>query len=72
MQRQPLSLEALVLGLVLTQVDCGNASLNGLPTTVPNKLQCLMNAAARLAYNKQKFDPVTPILRYLHRQAFTA
>ena len=59
-------LEALVVALVLTRLDYGNATLYGLPTTALNKLQSVMNAAARLVCNKRKFDHVTPILRDLH------
>ena len=59
-------LEAPLVALVLTRLDYGNATLYGLPTTALNKLQSVMNAAARLVCNKQKFDHVTPILRDLH------
>ena len=59
-------LEAPLVALVLTRLDYGNATLYGLPTTALNKLQSIMYAAARLVFNKWKFDHVTPLLRDLH------
>jgi hypothetical protein len=59
-------LEALMVALVLTRLDYGNATLYGLPITALNKLQFVMNAAARLVCARRKFDHVTPILRDLH------
>ncbi|XP_047739951.1 uncharacterized protein LOC125178994 [Hyalella azteca] len=41
-------LEALMVALVLTRLDYDNATLYGLPITALNKLQFVMNAAARL------------------------
>jgi hypothetical protein len=58
-------LEALVMALVLTRLDDGNATLYGLSTPAPYKLQSVMNAAARIVCNKLKFDHLTPILRGL-------
>jgi hypothetical protein len=41
-------LEALVVALVQTRLNYGNATLYGLPTTALENLQSVMNAAARL------------------------
>ncbi|XP_018024561.1 uncharacterized protein LOC108680272 [Hyalella azteca] len=38
-------LKALMVALVLTRLDYGNATLYGLPSTALNKLQFVMNAA---------------------------
>ncbi|XP_018009896.1 uncharacterized protein LOC108667387 [Hyalella azteca] len=59
-------LEALMVALVLPRLDYGKATLYGLPITALNKLQFIMNAAARLIYARRKFYHVTPILRDLN------
>ena len=57
---------SLVIALVLTRLDCGNAVLAGLPARQLNRLQSVLHAAARLIYRARKFDHVTPLLRELH------
>ena len=62
---QPV-MQSLVVALVLTRLDYGNATLAGLPSKTMDKLQSVLNAAARLIYSSRKFDHVTPLLRELH------
>jgi hypothetical protein len=59
-------LQTLVASLVLTKLDYGIATLAGLPAVQLNRLQSVLNAAARLVCSARKFDHVTPLLRDLH------
>jgi hypothetical protein len=59
-------LKSLVVALVLSRLDYGSATLAGLPGTLLNRLQSVLNAAARLIFGARKFDHVTPLLRDLH------
>jgi len=60
------SLQTLVASLVLSKLDYGCATLAGLPATLLDRLQSVLNAAARLIYGRRKYDHVTPLLRELH------
>jgi len=51
---------------VLTRLDYGSATLAGLPDSLLNSLQSVLNAAARLINSAQKFDHVSSLLRDLH------
>ena len=44
----------------------GNATLVGLPAYQVNRLQSVLNAAARLVLSRSKCDHVTPLLLELH------
>jgi len=57
-------LQSLVVSLVLTKSDYGNATLTGLPAYQYRRLQS--DAAARLIYRRRRFDHVTSLLRELH------
>ena len=57
---------SLVVSLVLTRLDYGNATLAGLPSYLVDRLQSVLNAAARLIYSVRRYDHVTPLLRELH------
>ena len=59
-------LKSLVVALVLSRLDYGSATLVGLPNTLLDRLQSVLNAAARLVYAARRFDHVTPLLRDLH------
>jgi Reverse transcriptase (RNA-dependent DNA polymerase) len=59
-------LQSLVVSLVLTRLDYGGATLAGLPANLLDRMQSVMNAAARLIYAGRKYDHVTPLLRGLH------
>ena len=58
--------QSLVVSLVLTKLDYGNAMLTGLPAYQYCRLQSVLNAAARLIYRRRRFDHVTSLLRELH------
>ena len=51
-------LQSLVVALVLTKLDYGSATLAGLPAVQLDRLQSMLNAAARLIYRRRKFDHV--------------
>jgi len=57
---------SLVTALVLTRLDCGNASLARLPTCQLNSLQSVLDAAARLVCGARNYDYVTPLLKKFH------
>ena len=59
-------LESLVASLVMSKLDYGSATLAGLPARQLNRLQSVLNAAARLVRSKRRYDHVTPLLRDLH------
>jgi len=60
------ALQSLVVALVLTKLDYGSATLAGLPAVQLDRLQTVLNAAARLIYRRRKFDHVSPLLEELH------
>ena len=43
-------------GMVLSRLDYGNATLAGLPGNQLDRLQSVMNAAARLVCSARKYD----------------
>ena len=59
-------LVSLVVSLVLSRLDYGNAALAGLPCQLTDRLQAVLNSAARLIYGARRSDHVTPLLRDLH------
>ena len=59
-------LQSLVVSLVLSRLDYGNATLVGIPQNLLRRLQSVMNAAARLIYPSSRFDHITPLLKRLH------
>jgi hypothetical protein len=58
--------QSLVVSLVLSRLDYGNATLVGLPAFQYQRLQSVMNAGARLIFGAGRRDHVTPLLRQLH------
>ena len=56
-------LVSLVISLVLSRLDYGNATLAGLPGNQLDRLQSVMNAAARLGCSARKYEHITPLLR---------
>ena len=56
----------VLLSLVLTRLDYGSATLAGLPAKQLDRLQSVLNAAARLVFSARKYDNITPLLRELH------
>ena len=61
-----INTEQLVHAFVTSQLDNCNALLYGLPVSSTQKLQRVMNAAARIICMKRKFDHITPTLVDLH------
>ena len=59
-------LQSLIVSLVLSRLDYGSATLAGLPARQLDRLQSVLNAAARLVFGSRKYDHVTPLLRDLH------
>jgi hypothetical protein len=59
-------LQSLVAALTLTRLDYGCTTLAGLPARQLNRLQSVLNAAARLVYSARRSEHVTPLLRDLH------
>jgi len=57
---------SLVISLVLPRLDYGNATLAGLPGYLIDRLQSVLNAAARLVNPVRKFEHVMPLLHDLH------
>ena len=57
---------SLVTSLVLSRLDYGSSTLAGLPGYLLDRLQSVLNAAARLIHSARKYDPVTPLLQDLH------
>ena len=57
---------SLVVSLVLLCLDYGNATLAGLLGNQLDRLQSVMNAAARLVCSARKYEHITPLLRDLH------
>jgi len=51
------SLATLVYAIVNSRIDFCNAVLAGAPRTVTDKLQRVLNAAARVVTGARKFDP---------------
>jgi hypothetical protein len=62
----PAVMTSLVVSLVLSRLDYGNATLFGLPATQLARLQAVQNSAARLIYSARKSDHITPLLIDLH------
>lgn len=59
-------LKTLVFALVLSKLDYGNATLAGLQKYLHNRLQSVLNAAARVICQASLGDHITPLLRDLH------
>jgi len=61
-------LQSLVVSLVLSRLDYGNATLAGLPGNQLERLQLqsVMNAAAQLVCSARKYEHITPLLHDLH------
>jgi len=60
------ALSTLATSFIMTRVDYCNVVLAGLPQCELQRLQTVVNAAARLTAGAQKYDHVTPLLKDLH------
>ena len=56
----------LVNALVISQLDCCNCLLYGIPEYQRDKLQRIQNTAARFVMGLKRSDHVTPVLKNLH------
>ena len=57
---------SLVVSLVLSRLDHGNATLSGITDRLMDRLRSVLNASARLIYASRRTEHVTPLLRDLH------
>ena len=57
---------ALVHAFVTSRIDLYNSLLYGVPQNQLNKIQKVLNCAAKLILGGKKFDSVTPLLDKLH------
>ena len=60
------ALTTLVRALVVSKVDYCNSVLAGISGHLLDRLQSVLNAAARLIYSANRYDSITPLLRELH------
>ena len=60
------SLATLITAFILSKVDYCNVALAGLPKRDLDRLQSVINAAARLTTGASRYDHVTPLLKDLH------
>lgn len=58
--------EKLIHAFVTSKIDHCNSLLFGLPATLTDKLQSVLNSAARLTTLTKKHDHITPVLFNLH------
>ena len=58
--------KTMVLSLVISRLDFGNATLYGISETLLHRLQVVQNSAARLIMRVRKREHITPILFALH------
>jgi hypothetical protein len=56
----------LIVSLILTKLDYGNATLAGLPAYLVSRLQSVMNAAARSIIGIRRSEHITSTLANLH------
>jgi len=60
------SLTTLVSSFIMSKVDYCNVVLVGLPQRELDRVQSVVNAAARLSADALRYDHVTPLLMDLH------
>ena len=61
-----MTTEHLIHAYMTSQLDRCNSLVYGLPYSCILKLQRIQNSAARIIYQRRKFDHVTPLLKQLH------
>ena len=62
----PATFQTLVVVLVLSRLDYGNAVLVGLPAYLLRRLQSVLNASARLIFHLRRSNHITDALVSLH------
>jgi len=60
------ALLTLLRALVISKLDYCNTVLAGAPAVQLNRLQSVLNAAARLVFAARKYEHTSPLLRELH------
>ena len=60
------ALLTLVCALIVSKVDYCNSVLARIPGQWQDRLQSVLNAAARLVYSARRSERITPLLRELH------
>jgi len=60
------TLLTLVHALVVTKVDYCSSVLSGISGQLLQRLQSVLNAAARLVFSARKSEHITPLLREIH------
>ena len=60
------TLSTLISSFVVSKLDYCNVALAGLPSCDLDRLQSVINAAARLTVGAQHHDHITPLLADLH------
>jgi len=60
------ALLTLVRALIVSKVDYCNSVLAGIPGQLQDRLQSVLNAAARLVFSARRSERITPLLRALH------
>ena len=58
--------ETIVLSLVISRLDFGNATLYGISETLLHRLQVVQNSVARLIMRVRRREHITPIMFALH------
>ena len=56
----------LIRSLIITKLDYCNSVLAGTPACLQERLQSVLNSAARLVFSARKYHHVTPLLHDLH------
>jgi len=67
--RRSLSRHALLIlvcALIVSKVDYCNSVLADIPGQLQDRLQSVLNAAARLVFSARRSERITPLLRELH------
>ena len=62
----PSATKTLIHAYVTSRLDYCNGLLYGLPKELTNRLQSVLNTAARLVTLTRKYDNITPVLKELH------
>lgn len=60
------TLAMLMSSFIMSKLDYCNVALAGLPRCDLDRLQSVINAAARLTAGARRYDPITPLLIDLH------
>ena len=62
----PETMKAIIHAFVTSKIDYCNSLLFGLPNVLLQRLQRVLNCPARVVYQSNKYDHITPLLMELH------